>query len=54
MIGYNLVRFANFPDNLEHVTLYFDNLVDKKGTLSTIFRGIFSLQCEYMRVQVDA
>ena len=40
-IGYNLERFANFPANLEHVTLYLDNLVDKSGTLSMIFHGIF-------------
>ena len=32
MIGYNLERFANSPANLEHVILYFDNLVDKNGT----------------------
>ena len=32
MIGYNLERFANSPANLEHVPLYFDNLVDKNGT----------------------
>ena len=30
MIGYNLERFANSTANLEHVTLYFDNLVEKK------------------------
>ena len=54
MIDYNLERFANSPANLEHVTLYFDNLVDKNGTLSMIFHGIFLLYCEYMRVQVDA
>ena len=54
MIGYNLERFANSPANLEHVTLYFDNLVDKNGTLSMIFHGIFLLYCEYMHVQVDA
>ena len=53
MIGYNLERFANSTVNLEHVTLYFDNLVDKNGTLS-IFHGIFLLHCEYMRVHVDA
>ena len=41
MIGYNLEQFANSPANLEHVTLYFDNLVDKKGTLSMILHGIF-------------
>ena len=52
MIGYNLERFANSPPNLEHVTLYFDNLVDKNGTLSMIFHGIFLLHCEYMCVQV--
>ena len=54
MIGYNLERFANSPANLEHVTLYFHKLVDKNGTLSMIFHGIFLLHCEYMRVQVDA
>ena len=52
MIGYNLERFANSLANLEHVPLYFDNLVDKNGTLSMIFHGIFLLHCEYMRVQV--
>ena len=31
MIDYNLERFANSPANLGHVTLYFDNLVDKMG-----------------------
>ena len=31
MIGYNLERFANSTANLEHVTLYFDNLVYKMG-----------------------
>ena len=50
MIGYNLERFVNSMVNLEHVTLYFDNLVDKNGTLSMIFLP----HCEYMRVQVDA
>ena len=50
----NLERFANSPANLEHVTLYFDTLVYKNGTLSMIFHGIFLLHCEYMRVQVDA
>ena len=57
MIDYNLERFANSPANLEHVTLYFDNLVDKNGTLSLIFHGndgIFLLHYEYMRVQVDS
>ena len=54
MIGYNLERFAISPANLEHVTLYFGNLVDKNGTLSIIFHGIFFLHCEYMGVQVDA
>ena len=42
MIGYNLERFANSPANLEYVTLYFDNLVNKNGTLPMIFHGIFS------------
>ena len=32
MIGYNLERFAKSPANLEHLTLYFDNLVEKNGT----------------------
>ena len=41
MIGYNLERFANSTVNLEHVTLYFDNLVDNNGTLSMIFHRIF-------------
>ena len=54
MTGYNLERFANSPANSQHVTLYFHNLVDKNGTLSMIFYGIFLLHCEYMRVQVDA
>ena len=55
MIGYNLAdRFANSPANLKHVTLYFDNLVDKNGTLSMIFHVIFLLHSEYMHVQVDA
>ena len=54
MISNNLERFANSPPaNLEHVTLYFDNLVDKNGTLSMILHGIFLLHCKYMRVQVD-
>ena len=30
MIGYNLERFANSAANLEHVTPYFDNLVENK------------------------
>ena len=54
MISYNLERFANSPGNLEHVTLYFDNLVDKNGTLSKISHGIFLLHCEYMCVQVES
>ena len=54
MIGYNLDRYVNSPANLEHVTLYFDNLVDKNGTLSVVFHGIFLLHCEYMHVQVNA
>ena len=54
MICYNLEQFANSPAYLEHVTLYFDNLVDKNGTFSMIFHGIFLLHCEYMRVHVDA
>ena len=53
MIGYKLERFTNSPANLEHATLYFDNLVDKNGTLSMILHGIFWLHCEYMHVQVD-
>ena len=36
MIGYNFERFANSTANLEHVSLYFDNLVEKNGTLSAI------------------
>ena len=54
IIGYNLEQFANSTANLEHVTLYFDDLVDKNGTLSMIFHVIFLLHCEYMHVQVDA
>ena len=54
MIGYDLEQFANSPANLEQVTLDFDNLVDKNGTLPMIFHGIFLLHCEYMRIQVDA
>ena len=53
MIVYNLERFANSPANLEHVTLHFDNLVDKNGTLSMILHGIVLLHCECMRIQVD-
>ena len=53
MIGFNLERFAYSPNNWEHVTLYFDNLVDKNGTFSLILHGIFLLHCEYMHVQVD-
>ena len=53
MIIYNLERFAYSPANLEHVALYFDNLMDKNGTLSMIFHRIFLLHSEYMRVQVD-
>ena len=45
--------FANSLANLEHVTLYFYNLVDEKWDI-VIFPGIFLLHCEYMRVQVDA
>ena len=40
MIGYSLERFANSPANLEHLALYFDNLVDINGTLSMILHGI--------------
>ena len=54
MIGYYLEWFANSTADLEHVTLYFDNLVDKNGTLSMIFHGISLLHHEYMHVQVDA
>ena len=50
MIGYNLEQFAYSTANLEHVTLYFDNLVDKNGTLPIVFYGIFLLLCEYMRI----
>ena len=54
MIGYNLGRFANYTTNLENVTLYFDNLVDKMGHYQWFSMGIFLLHCEYMRIQVDA
>ena len=55
MIGYDLAPFAiHSSANLENVTLYFDNLVDKNGTLSMNFHGIFLLHCENMRLQVDA
>ena len=54
MVDYNLERFANSPANLEHETLYFDNLADKNGTLSAIFHEIFLLHCKYMCIQVDA
>ena len=54
MIDYNFEGFANSLANLERVTLYFDNLVEKNETLSVIFHGIFLLHCEYMHVQVDA
>ena len=54
MIGYCLEQFANSQANSEHVTLYFNNLVDKNETLSMIFHGICLLHCEYMCVQVDA
>ena len=37
MIGYNLERFANSPAYLEHVTLYFDNLVVKKRDIVNDF-----------------
>ena len=53
MIGYNLEPSANSPAYLEHVTLYFGNLVDKNGTLSMFFDGIFLLHCKYMCVQMD-
>ena len=54
MIAYILERFANFPAYLEHATLYFDNLEDKNGTFSMNLSVIFSLNCLYMHVQVDA
>ena len=54
MIGYKLEQFANPLANLEHVTLHFDNLEDKNGTLSMIVCVIFLLHCEYMRIRVDA
>ena len=54
MIGYNLEQFVNSSANLEYVTLYFHNLVDKYGTLSMIFHGILLVHCEYVRIQVDA
>ena len=41
IIGYNLERFAISPANLEHVTLYFDNLVEKNGTLQWFSMGYF-------------
>ena len=53
MIGYNLERFANSPANLDHVTLYSDNLVDKKWDIVNDFPWDILLHCEYMRVQVD-
>ena len=53
MIGFNLERFANSPANLKHVTLYFDNLVEKMGQCQLIFHGIFLVHCEYMHIQVD-
>ena len=37
MIGYNLERFANSLANLEHVILYFNNLVDKKWNIVNDF-----------------
>ena len=52
MIGYNLERFASPPART--CNSIFDNLVDKHGTLSMIFHGIFLLHCEYMRIQLDA
>ena len=36
MISYNLEQFANSPPNLEHVTLYFDNVEDKNEPFSMI------------------
>ena len=53
IIGYDLEGFVNSMANLEHVTLYFDNLVDRNWTLSMIFHGIFLFHCEYMCVQVE-
>ena len=41
MIGFNLERFANSPPNLDHVTVYFDNLVVKNGTLAMISMRYF-------------
>ena len=49
MVGYNLEPFANSAANLEHVSIYFYNLVDKNGTLSNIFHEICLLHCEYAR-----
>ena len=37
MIGYNLEWFADSPANLEDVTLYFDNLVNKMGQVVNDF-----------------
>ena len=42
MIDYNLARFSNSPANLEHVTLNFDNLVDKYGTYQRFSKGFFT------------
>ena len=60
MIGYNLERFANSPANIVHVTLYFNNLV-QKWDIDNICQwfsipwDIFSTPSfEYMHVQVDA
>ena len=47
MIGCNLEQFAISPANLEHLTLHFDNLVDKTTTFSMILHGIFLLHYEY-------
>ena len=41
MIAYNLERFADSPANLEHVTLYFDNLVEKMAHRQWFSMGYF-------------
>ena len=43
MISYNLERFANSLANLEHVTLYFDNLVDNKAVLEPRVSPAFAI-----------
>ena len=41
MIGFNLEWFANSTANVEHVTLYFDNWVDKMGHCQWFSMGYF-------------